>query len=106
MGKIISFYLKRMLANSQHQEQSLEVNADLIDNVNEKWKKQRERSDTLKAVIKMLWTISTSKWNENGRFQKSNTMKQIWKDYQSVVLFLMQNFHSQLYKGDQKWRNI
>ena len=39
MGKIISFYLKRMLANSQHQEQSLEVNADLIDNVNEKWKK-------------------------------------------------------------------
>ena len=33
---------------------STEVNADLIDNVNEKWKKQRERSDTLKAVIKML----------------------------------------------------
>ena len=54
MGKIISFYLKRMLANSQHQEQSLEVNAGLIDNVNEKWKKQRERSDALKAVIKIL----------------------------------------------------
>ena len=54
MKKLIVLYLKRMLANSQHQEQSLEVNADLIDNVNEKWKKQRERSDTLKAVIKML----------------------------------------------------
>ena len=54
MGKIISFYLKRMLANSQHQEQSLEINADLIDNASEKWEKQRERSDTLKAVIKML----------------------------------------------------
>ena len=67
MGKIISFYLKRMLANSQHQEQSLEVNADLIDNVNEKWKKQRERSDTLKAVIKMLWTKTLIVWNENKK---------------------------------------
>ena len=54
MGKIITLYLKRMLANSQHQEHSLHVTADLSDNVNEKWKKQRERSDTLKAVIKML----------------------------------------------------
>ena len=54
MKKLIVLYLKRMLANSQHQEQSLEINADLIDNASEKWKKQRERSDTLKAVIKML----------------------------------------------------
>ena len=54
MNKIITFYLKRMLADSQHQEQSLEINADLIDNASEKWEKQRERSETLKAVIKML----------------------------------------------------
>ena len=46
MGKIISFYLKRMLANSQHQEQSLEKNDDLIDNVNEKKKKKYDNSFT------------------------------------------------------------
>ena len=54
MKKLMVLYLKKMLKDSQHQEESFEVNAELIPNANEKWQKQRERSDTLKAVIKML----------------------------------------------------
>ena len=69
MGKIISFYLKRMLANSQHQEQSLEVNADLIDNVNEKMEKatgafrhsKSSNKNALNHKYKFLKIISVSR---------------------------------------------
>ena len=52
--KLMVLYLKKMLKDSQHQEESLEVNADLIPNANEKWQKQRSQSNALKAVIKIL----------------------------------------------------
>lgn len=54
MKKLMVLYLKKMLKDSQHQEESLEVNADLIPNANEKWQKQRWQSNALKAVLKIL----------------------------------------------------
>ena len=52
--KLIVFYLKKMLEDSLHQEESLEVNADLIQSANEKWQKQRQQSDALRVVLKIL----------------------------------------------------
>ena len=54
MKKLIVFYLKKMLEDSLHQEESLEVNADLIQSANEKWQKQRQQSDALRVVLKIL----------------------------------------------------
>ena len=54
MKKLMVLYLKKMLKDSQHQEESFEVNAELIPNANEKWQKQRLQSNALKAVLKIL----------------------------------------------------
>ena len=54
MKKLIVFYLKKMLEDSLHQEESLEVNADLIQGANEKWQKQRQQSAALRVVLKIL----------------------------------------------------
>ena len=54
VNKFVSVYLKRMLNDSQHQEESLEINADLIPDANAKWQKQREQAEALKTVLKML----------------------------------------------------
>ena len=52
--KLIVFYLKKMLEDSLHQEESFEVNAELIPNANEKWQKQRQQSAALRVVLKIL----------------------------------------------------
>lgn len=54
MKKLISFYLKKMLKDSKFNEESLEMNADIINNANEKWEKQREQSNALNVVLKLL----------------------------------------------------
>lgn len=52
--KVTLWYLKRMLIQSKFEEESLEINADLIDNVNEIWQNQREISNAIKLVIKSM----------------------------------------------------
>ena len=52
--KLITWYLRKMLRQSQFEEESLEMFADTTENVNEIWQKQRVVSNAIKTVLKEL----------------------------------------------------
>ena len=54
MSRIVAWYLKKQIKDLSWQEESLEMNQDIIEDVNAIWQETRRKKDIFKGALEII----------------------------------------------------